>query len=81
MVIYRKKTGAYIHGFDYSEKAIETAQSLFPVKAEFKEGIIGEIEYPEEKFDVIISMDTMYFAKDMIDFVSQVHQFTIFELF
>ena len=68
----QKKTGAYIHGFDYSEKAIETAQSLFPVNAEFKEGIIGEIEYPEEKFDVIISMDTMYFAKDMIGFVSQV---------
>ena len=25
----QKRTGAYIHGFDYSERAIETAQSLF----------------------------------------------------
>ena len=37
----QKKTGAYIHGFDYSEKAIETAQSMFTINAEFKEGIIG----------------------------------------
>lgn len=68
----QKKTGAYIHGFDYSEQAIKTAQALFPVNAEFKEGIIGEVDYPEEEFDVIISMDTMYFAKDMAAFVAQV---------
>ena len=68
----QKNTGAYIHGFDYSEKAIQTAQSLFPVNAEFKEGIIGEIDYLEEQFDVIISMDTMCFAKDMCALVSQI---------
>lgn len=68
----QKRTGSYIHGFDYSGKAIETAQSLFPINAEFKEGIIGEIDYPAEKFDVIISMDTMYFSKDMVAFVSQI---------
>ena len=67
----QKKTGAYIHGFDYSEKAIETAQSMFTINAEFKEGIIGEINYSEEEFDAIISMDTMYFAKDMVVFISQ----------
>lgn len=68
----QKKTGTYIHGFDYSGKAIETAKSLFPTCSDFREGIIGEIEYPPEKFDVIISMDTMYFAKDMPAFVAQV---------
>ncbi|MGN1132427.1 MAG: class I SAM-dependent methyltransferase [Ruminococcus sp.] len=68
----QEKTKAYIHGFDYSEKAIKTAQFLFPNNSEFREGVIGEIDYPEEKFDVIISMDTMYFAKDMTVFVTQV---------
>lgn len=67
----QKKTGTYIHGFDYSTKAIETAQSLFPINTEFKESIIGEIDYSEEEFDVIISRDTMYFAKDMTAFISQ----------
>ena len=68
----QKKTGAYIHGFDYSEQGIKTAQELFPINAEFKEGVIGEVDYPEQKFDTIISMDTMYFAKDMTAFVAQV---------
>ena len=68
----QQKTGAFIHGFDYSEKAIETAKNLYPVKSEFWEGIIGEIEYPVGQFDVITSMDTMYFAKDMSDFVAQI---------
>lgn len=68
----QERTGCNIHGFDYSEEAIKTARNLFPVNAEFKEGIIGEIEYSEEVFDVIISMDTMYFAKDMDTFVSQI---------
>lgn len=68
----QKKTGAFIHGFDYSEKAIETAKNLHPLNAEFREGIIGEIEYQLEQFDVIVSMDTMYFAKDMVDFVAQI---------
>lgn len=68
----QKKTGAYIHGFDYSSQAINMAKKLFPIDAEFKEGIIGEVDYQENSFDVIISMDTMYFAKDMVSFVSQI---------
>ena len=68
----QEKKPVFIHGFDYSEKAVETARKLYPVNAEFREGIIGEIEYPEMMFDVIISMDTMYFAKDMEAFVKQV---------
>ena len=70
----QKQTGAYIYGFDYSENAIKTAKSLFNTNAEFREGIIGEIEYKEEMFDIIISMDTMYFAKDMVEFISQVRK-------
>ena len=68
----QEKTGAYIHGFDYSDEAINTANSLFSKNSEFKVGVIGEIDYPEEKFDVITSMDTMYFAKDMTAFVAQI---------
>ena len=68
----QRKTGAYIHGFDYSSQAIATARALFPTRADFREGIIGEIQYPEAAFDVIISMDTLYFAKDMASFVAQV---------
>lgn len=66
------RTGAYIHGFDYSAQAIESAKKMFTDKADLREGIIGEIRYPAGSFDVIISMDTMYFAKDMTDFTAQI---------
>lgn len=68
----QKKTGACIHGFDYSSEAIETAQFLFPDNSEFKEGIIDRVDYPDESFDVVISMDTMYFTKDMTAFVERI---------
>ena len=63
----QKETGAYIHGFDYSEEAIGTAQALFHENAEFREGIIGQIEYPEGKFDVIHAHDWLvaYAAKSL----------------
>ncbi len=70
----KEKTGAFIHGFDYSEMAIATARMLHPTASEFKEGVIGEVDYPVNSFDVITSMDTMYFAKDMVAFVEQVKQ-------
>lgn len=68
----QEKTGAFIHGFDYSEQAIQTAKGLYPTNSEFRESVIGEIEYAENSFDVITSMDTMYFAKDMVSFVVQI---------
>ncbi len=66
------KTGAYIHGFDYSESAIDTAKKLFQTKADFKQGNIGETDYPAEQFDLVVSMDSMYFAPDMEKFVLQI---------
>jgi len=68
----QRKTGAHISGFDYSDHAIRTARALYPVNTDFRVGIIGEIQYPAESFDLVTSMDTMYFAKDMTAFVSQV---------
>lgn len=68
----QKKTGAFIHGFDYSQKAITNAQAQFAQNADFNQGIIGEIEYPNNSFDVVVSMDTIYFSKDMSAFVGQI---------
>ncbi len=68
----QKKTGAYIHGFDFSGEGIKTAKALFTYRADFREGIMGEVDYEESSFDVITSMDSIYFAGDMSDFVAQV---------
>lgn len=66
------KKDCSVAGFDYSANAIETAKNYNDADGDFKVGIIGEIEYPNEYFDVIVSMDTMYFAKDMTSFVGQI---------
>ena len=66
------QTGCHIHGFDYSEEAIRTARSALRENADFRAGVIGEVDYPADAFDVITSMDTMYFAQDMTAFVGQI---------
>ncbi len=70
----QKCTDAYIHGFDYSSYAIQTACTLHPYKSEFRIGTMDEIEYADNSFDVIVSMDTMYFAKDMAGFAARIHR-------
>ena len=47
----QKRTNAFIHGFDYSENAISTARELYPEKSDFRVGVIGETDYPENSFD------------------------------
>lgn len=68
-----EKTGAHVHGFDYSENAIKYAKTNHN-SAEFRVGIIDEIEYLEESFDVIVSMDSMYFSSDMAAFISKIRK-------
>lgn len=68
----QSRTNAFIHGFDYSEQAIKTARRLYPINSEFQASVMGEVEYPENTFDIITSMDTIYFAKDMVAFVAQI---------
>jgi 2-polyprenyl-3-methyl-5-hydroxy-6-metoxy-1,4-benzoquinol methylase len=70
----QRKTGGIVYGFDYSENAINQARHNHIERSNFEVGVIGEIDYEPEKFDVIISMDTMYFAKDMNQFVSQIRK-------
>ncbi len=70
----QEKTGAYIHGFDYSEQAIASARRMFPEKSEFIQGCIGDVSYEQGIFDVITSMDTIYFAPDMSALINQVMQ-------
>ncbi len=67
----QEKTNAFIYGFDYSINAINEAKSLYPNNSEFKCGCIGEIDYPKYSFDLIILMDSIYFAPDLSSFIDQ----------
>lgn len=66
------KTDAFIEGFDYSGNAIAQAKELFKNNSNFTQGCIGDVEYTNESFDVVVSMDTMYFAKDIPALIDQI---------
>lgn len=68
------KTKAEIYGFDYSENAIETAVKRLGDYERFQVALIGDIDYDENKFDLITSMDTIYFAPDISAFVSHIYK-------
>lgn len=70
----QQKTGAFIHGFDYAEHAIAAARAMGCENSDFRVGLMGEIDYPPESFDVVTSMDSMYFAPDMSAFVGQIRR-------
>ena len=62
-----EKTGASIIGIDFAQKVLEWAQRN--TKAEkgelvFQVGDLNKLEFPKEKFDVVISIDTLYNAKN-----------------
>jgi cyclopropane fatty-acyl-phospholipid synthase-like methyltransferase len=60
-------TGAHFTGLDYIPQAIRQAQQRTVAKSERLDFIIGDInhlELPEVAFDVILSIDTMYFSED-----------------
>lgn len=70
-----EKTGAITYGFDYSENAISCANNMAIENKEafhFETGSIGHIQYDENMFDLITSIDTIYFAKDISTFIKQI---------
>lgn len=71
-----EKSEACGYGFDYSNNAIESAQNMANGKdlvLHFQTGLIGEINYDKNMFDLITSIDSIYFAENMSKFVQQIY--------
>lgn len=61
------RTGAHVTGLDYVPKAIRLARERTAAKAERLAFIVGDLnalDLPAGEFDVILSIDTIYFSKD-----------------
>jgi SAM-dependent methyltransferase len=61
------RTGAHITGLDYISQAISQAQQRTAAKSDrlaFVVGDINRLELPSSAFDVVLSIDTMYFSAD-----------------
>jgi cyclopropane fatty-acyl-phospholipid synthase-like methyltransferase len=60
-------TGAHITGLDYISQAVSQAQQRTAAKSDrlaFIVGDINQLELPNNAFDVVLSIDTMYFSED-----------------
>jgi cyclopropane fatty-acyl-phospholipid synthase-like methyltransferase len=61
------RSGAHITGLDYIERAIHQAQQRTAAKAErlaFVVGDINQLELASSAYDVVLSIDTLYFSHD-----------------
>jgi len=61
------RTGAHVTGLDYIPLAIEQAQKRTVSKSDrlaFELGDINRLELPHKAFDLVLSIDTIYFSED-----------------
>jgi SAM-dependent methyltransferase len=61
------RTGAHLTGLDYIPEAIRLARERTAVKADrlaFVVGDLNALDLPARRFDVILSIDTIYFSQD-----------------
>jgi ubiquinone/menaquinone biosynthesis C-methylase UbiE len=68
------RTGAHVTGLDYIPEAIRQAQARTVAKADRLAFIIGDIntlDLEDGAYDVIISIDTMYFSNDYAATIGQ----------
>lgn len=68
----KQELSCHIHGFDYSDNAIKTAKLINGADSDFRVGVLDKIDYPNESFDVVLSMDSIYFTQDMPSLVGKV---------
>ncbi len=67
------RTGAHVTGLDYIPQAINHAQQRTASKAQrlaFRVGDINQLHLPPNAFDVILSIDSIYFSDDYISTLS-----------
>ncbi len=69
------QTGAHVTGLDYAAPAIAVAHQRTADKRSrltFMTGDLNALDLPERSFDAAISLDTLYWAADLADTLSQV---------
>lgn len=70
-------TEAHVYGIDYIPEAIKQAQDRTVDKRHrltFEEGCIGEKQFPSGFFNVIISIDSIFFGRNMVETLTQLKE-------
>jgi SAM-dependent methyltransferase len=68
------RTGAHLTGLDYIPEAIRLARERTAAKSDRLSFVVGDLnalDLPADEFDVILSVDTVYFCQDYARTISQ----------
>jgi len=68
------RTGAHVTGLDYIPEAIRLARERITAKADRMAFVVGDLntlDLPARHFDVILSIDTIYFSQDYAPTIGQ----------
>ncbi|MCL2034339.1 MAG: class I SAM-dependent methyltransferase [Oscillospiraceae bacterium] len=69
----REQTGTEVYGFDYSPSAITSAKKRLEGQAKhFEVAIIDHKDYPDDLFDAIVSVDTLYFTDNLYALIKRI---------
>ena len=64
---FSERTGAHVTGLDYIAEAIYRARrraAAKPERLEFRVGDINQLDLPPAAYDLVLSIDTVYFSED-----------------
>jgi len=68
-----EKTGATVLGIDFAKGAIKSAQDRVKNSdVEFNVGNINELNFSDESFDYVLTIDTLYFGSDLEKIVKDI---------
>lgn len=78
-ILENKHQDIKMHGLEISEKALLNSRHKFQTaienkKLELKQGSVHRIPYPDQSFDHIISINTVYFWNDVPDAFAEVRR-------
>ena len=68
--------GAGAVGVDVSPKMIARAEELhsFTIRARYEVGAFGSLDFPDDKFDRLFSMEAIYYAPDVEKALTEAHR-------
>jgi cyclopropane fatty-acyl-phospholipid synthase-like methyltransferase len=68
------QTGAFFHGIDISEEAIKRASEITKKNNSlaFSIGNMNKLNFSEQSFDCVVSIDTFYYVKNLADTIKQI---------
>ncbi|NPD87766.1 MAG: class I SAM-dependent methyltransferase [Asgard group archaeon] len=72
-----EKTGVSFIGIDNAAKVVEWAKKNTRTdlgKLVFQVGDLNRLQFPKEKFDAIISIDTLYYAEDFVEVIKKMKE-------